>query len=170
MAAAVAPPPPPAPAPVVAPPPPPPRDSDGDGVPDDKDMCPDTKPGTRVGTHGCDCDVTLNLQFRTNSAELTEQDRAMLDEAAVTLKRLKWITGVAEGHTDSTGSDAFNQGLSERRAAAVVEYLSARGVGETRMSTVGFGESRPIADNATREGRAQNRRVVLRRTDCDAPR
>jgi OOP family OmpA-OmpF porin len=77
---------------------------------------------------------------------------------------------VAEGHTDSTGPEAFNQVLSERRAQSVVDFLAAQGVGTGRVTAVGFGESKPIADNATREGRAENRRVVLRRTDCDAPR
>lgn len=144
-------------------------DSDKDGVVDRLDACPDTKPGTRVGKHGCDCDVTLRLTFGIDSATLTEEDKKILDQAAENLKRLNWITGVAEGHTDSTGSDAHNQRLSERRAAAVVEYLNAKGIGQARMTSVGFGESRPVADNATREGRAENRRVVLRRTDCDAP-
>jgi OOP family OmpA-OmpF porin len=137
-------------------------------VVDRLDACPDTAPGTRVGTHGCDCDVTVRLTFAVDSATLTDEDKRILDEAAEQLKRLKWITGVAEGHTDSTGSEAHNQALSERRAAAVMEYLNAKGIGEARMTSIGFGESRPVADNATREGRAQNRRVVLRRTDCDA--
>lgn len=170
LAAMAAPPPPPAPVVAVAPPPPPPRDSDGDGVLDPDDKCPGTTPGTRVGTHGCDCDVTVNLQFNTSSAELTAADRVLLDEAAITLQRLNWISGVAEGHTDSTGSDAYNQSLSERRAASVMDYLNAKGISQTRMTAMGFGESKPVADNATREGRAQNRRVVLRRTDCDVPR
>jgi OOP family OmpA-OmpF porin len=142
-------------------------DGDKDGVVDRLDACPDTAPGTRVGKFGCDCDVTVRLTFAIDSAALTDDDKKILDEAAATLKRLNWITGVAEGHTDSTGSDAHNQRLSERRAAAVMEYLNAKGIGEARMTSVGFGESKPIADNATREGRAENRRVVLRRTDCD---
>ncbi len=142
-------------------------DGDKDGVVDRLDACPDTAPGTRVGKFGCDCDVTVRLTFAVDSATLTEEDKKILDGVAENLKRLKWITGVAEGHTDSTGSEAHNQRLSERRAAAVMDYLNGLGVGETRMTAVGFGESRPVADNATREGRAQNRRVVLRRTDCD---
>jgi outer membrane receptor protein involved in Fe transport/outer membrane protein OmpA-like peptidoglycan-associated protein len=168
--AMAAPPPPPAPAPVVAPPPPPPRDSDGDGVPDDKDACPDTPRGERVGPMGCPCDVTVRLQFGFNSAELTAEDVKILTGTAENLRRLNWIGGVAEGHTDSTGPEAFNQVLSERRAQSVVDFLAAQGVGAGRVTAVGFGESKPIADNATREGRAENRRVVLRRTDCDAPR
>jgi OOP family OmpA-OmpF porin len=181
------------------PPPPPPADSDGDGVTDDLDkcpdtpagakvdangceldgdkdgvvdrldQCPDTAPGTRVGKFGCDCDVTVRLTFAIDSAELTAEDKRILDETAEQLKRLQFMTGVAEGHTDSTGSEAHNQRLSERRARAVMDYLATKGVASDRMQVVGFGESKPIADNATREGRAQNRRVVLRRTDCDQP-
>jgi iron complex outermembrane recepter protein len=165
--AAVAPPPPPPPAPVVVPPPPPPRDSDGDGVTDDKDACPDTPRGERVGPMGCSCDVTVKLQFKFNSAELTDEDVKILTGTAENLRRLNWIGGVAEGHTDSTGPEAFNQVLSERRAQSVIDFLGTQGVGAARIRAVGFGESKPIADNATREGRAENRRVVLRRTDCD---
>jgi OOP family OmpA-OmpF porin len=85
------------------------------------------------------------------------------------LKRLNWTSGVIEGHTDSIGKDAYNQKLSERRALAVREYLAAQGIAESRMIPTGFGESQPVADNKTAEGRAENRRVVLRRTDCDKP-
>jgi outer membrane protein OmpA-like peptidoglycan-associated protein len=67
-----------------------------------------------------------------------------------------------EGHTDSIGTEAYNQGLSERRAAAVKNYLVKQGVPDgSRMTTVGYGESRPIADNKTPEGRFQNRRVEI---------
>jgi outer membrane protein W/outer membrane protein OmpA-like peptidoglycan-associated protein len=157
----------PAPAPPPPPPPPAPKDTDGDGVVDGKDACPDTKPGTRVGMYGCDCDVTVQLQFAFNSAELTDADKAQLDQTAENLKRLNWISGVAEGHTDSVGADAYNQKLSEARAKSVVEYLASKGLDASRVNPVGFGESQPVADNATKDGRAQNRRVVLRRTDCD---
>jgi len=66
-----------------------------------------------------------------------------------------------EGHTDSIGAEAYNQGLSERRAKAVMQYLIKGGVDSARLSTVGYGESRPIAPNNTKEGRAKNRRVEL---------
>jgi len=68
---------------------------------------------------------------------------------------------VVAGHTDSTGSNSYNQALSERRAASVADYLRSRGVVDARIETVGFGEDHPIADNATAEGRALNRRVEL---------
>jgi OOP family OmpA-OmpF porin len=156
-------------APPPPPPPPPPADSDGDGVPDDKDQCPDTPKGDRVGPQGCTCDVTRQVQFAFNSAELTDEGRATLDEVAETLTRLKFISGTVIGHTDSIGTEEFNQRLSERRAATVAQYLEAKGVAPGRLAVSGKGESQPIADNATREGRALNRRVVLRRTDCDQP-
>ena len=146
-----------------------PLDSDGDGVIDPNDMCPDTPRGTRVGPQGCPCDLTLKLNFAFDSSALTDSDKAQLDAAVAELKRLNWTSGVIEGHTDSIGSDAYNQKLSERRAATVREYLIAQGIAESRMSPTGFGESQPVADNKTAEGRAENRRVVLRRTDCDKP-
>jgi outer membrane protein OmpA-like peptidoglycan-associated protein len=163
---AAAPPPPPAPRP-APPPPAPPKDSDGDGVVDANDLCPGTAPGTRVGPHGCDCDVTIQLQFAFDSAELTDADKAELDRAAQRLIDLRFVSGTAEGHTDSMGDEAYNQGLSERRAQAVVDYLATKGVARDRFKVVGLGETKPIADNATEAGRALNRRVVLRRTDCD---
>jgi outer membrane protein OmpA-like peptidoglycan-associated protein/outer membrane protein W len=146
-----------------------PKDSDGDGVIDPNDMCPDTPRGTRVGPQGCPCDLTLKLNFAFDSATLTDADKAQLDAAATELKRLNWTSGVIEGHTDSIGSDAYNQKLSDRRVAAVRDYLISQGIAEGRMAPKGFGESQPVADNKTAEGRAENRRVVLRRTDCDKP-
>ena len=146
-----------------------PLDSDGDGVIDPNDLCPDTPRGTRVGPQGCPCDLTLKLNFAFDSSALTDSDKAQLDAAVAELKRLNWTSGVIEGHTDSIGSDAYNQKLSERRAATVREYLIAQGIAESRMAPTGFGESQPVADNKTAEGRAENRRVVLRCTDCDKP-
>ncbi len=146
-----------------------PLDSDGDGVIDPNDLCPDTPRGTRVGPQGCPCDLTLKLNFAFDSSALTDSDKAQLDAAVAELKRLNWTSGVIEGHTDSIGSDAYNQKLSERGAATVREYLIAQGIAESRMAPTGFGESQPVADNKTAEGRAENRRVVLRRTDCDKP-
>jgi len=167
MAAAAAAPPPPPPAPPPPPPPPPPVDSDGDGVPDSLDLCPDTPRGDRVDSRGCSCDLTQQVQFATDSAELSAADRRMLDEMAENLKRLNFISGTVIGHTDSTGSAAHNQALSERRARAVADYLQQRGVAPGRLEARGAGQNQPIADNATPEGRTLNRRVVLSRTDCD---
>ena len=146
-----------------------PLDSDGDGVIDPNDMCPDTPRDTRIGPQGCPCELTLKLNFAFDSSAMTDSDKAQLDAAVAELKRLNWTSGVIEGHTDSIGSDAYNQKLSERGAATVREYLIAQGIAESRMASTGFGESQPVADNKTSAGRAENRRVVLRRTDCDKP-
>lgn len=164
----------PAPAPVAAAPTPPPAppapppDGDGDGVVDGTDQCPDTPRGERVGAQGCTCDVVREVQFAVDSAELTPAGKATLDEVVGTLARLKFVAGTVTGHTDNTGSDAYNQALSERRAQTVARYLEGKGIGAGRLTAAGAGESQPVADNATSEGRAKNRRVVLRRTDCDA--
>jgi len=159
------PPPAPKPAPVVAKAP---ADSDGDGVTDDRDECPNTPKGSRVDGRGCECDVSVQLQFAFDSAALTDSDKAELDRVAARLEQLHFVVGTAEGHTDSMGDDAYNLGLSERRAQAVVDYLSTKGLTRDRFKIVAHGETQPVADNGTEEGRAQNRRVVLRRTDCDA--
>jgi outer membrane protein OmpA-like peptidoglycan-associated protein/outer membrane protein W len=142
-----------------------PADTDRDGVLDDADRCPGTAPGTRVGPQGCSCDLNVQLTFGTDSAELTADDRRLLDGAVEELQRVPF-TGVIEGHTDSVGADAYNRALSERRARAVRDYLASRGLDPQRMRVVGYGETRPAGDNSTASGRAENRRVVLRRTDC----
>lgn len=162
--AAAAPPPPP-PAPVA--PPPAPSDSDGDGVVDASDQCPDTPKGDRVGPQGCSCDVTRQVQFAFDSAELTDEGRATLDETAERLTQLKFVSGTVTGHTDSIGTEAYNQSLSEQRAQTVSDYLQDKGIGVGRLEVSGAGESQPVADNDSKEGRAQNRRVVLKRTDCE---
>jgi OmpA-OmpF porin, OOP family len=78
-----------------------------------------------------------------------------------------FIRGVIEGHTDSIGSESFNLGLSQRRAEAVASYLQSQGVDVAgRFEIRGYGEANPVATNDTAAGRAQNRRVVVRRTDC----
>ena len=164
----------PAPVPVAAPPPPPAAapvaakcaDQDGDGVCDADDKCPNTPAGDRVGPFGCSCDVTIRTHFAFDSAELTAEDKAQLDTVAARLKELNFVEGTATGHTDNIGTAEYNQKLSERRAQAVVDYLASKGVYQGRIKAIGMGLTKPIADNATEEGRAQNRRVTIRRTDC----
>lgn len=162
----------PAPAPIVAVPPPAKcADMDGDGVCDSTDQCPNTPPGKRVGPAGCDCDYTLTTHFAFNSAKLSPLDEVELDKLAEVLANpnLNFMTGEIEGHTDSVGKPEYNLKLSQRRADAVADYLAKKGVAMgTRMHATGMGEDHPIADNKTEDGRAENRRVVIRRTDCPA--
>jgi outer membrane protein OmpA-like peptidoglycan-associated protein len=159
----------PKPAPVVAAAPAKCPDSDHDGVCDATDQCPNTPAGARVGTSGCDCDYVLTLDFPFNSAELHADDKAKIDAIIPVLKNPKvaFIAGEVDGYTDNTGEAAYNVGLSKRRAQAVVDYVKSQGVNlGDRFVVNGYGEAYPVASNDTKEGRAQNRRVVLRRTDC----
>jgi OOP family OmpA-OmpF porin len=140
------------------------RDSDGDGILDSQDKCPDTPKGERVDATGCPFNKELLLQgvkFATNSAELLPESIPVLDRAIATLKRYPELKVEVAGHTDSRGADAYNQQLSARRAATVLEYLQNGGVANT-LTSRGYGEREPIASNDNDEGRLQNRRVVLR--------
>lgn len=138
-----------------------PLDSDGDGVTDDMDKCPGTPQGARVDRDGCMENIVLdNILFELNSATLTGHDKAILDGLVKAFNRPFIKSILITGHTDSTGSDDYNMSLSKRRAASVAAYLKSAGV-DVPMATDGKGESDPVADNGTREGRAQNRRVVV---------
>lgn len=102
------------------------------------------------------------VNFHTNSAELTADSVATLNRAVQTLKDNPDIHAEVAAHTDSQGKDSYNLDLSNRRAASVMNYLVDHGIDATRLSSKGYGETQPTADNATAEGRAQNRRVELR--------
>jgi len=102
------------------------------------------------------------VHFATDSAALDETARAILDHAVETLQLKSFLKVKIGGHTDSTASERHNLKLSERRAQAVRDYLVQHGIDAARLSTHGYGESQPVADNATAEGRAKNRRVELR--------
>lgn len=102
------------------------------------------------------------ITFATDSSTVQPQFRPTLDKVADVLDRYNQTYVDVYGHTDSTGSDAYNQALSERRADAVAEYLTMRGVESARLEALGYGETQPIADNDTVEGRAQNRRVEIK--------
>ncbi|MBI3785722.1 MAG: OmpA family protein [Deltaproteobacteria bacterium] len=106
--------------------------------------------------------VLRGVNFDYNKSNIRNDAKPILDEAAATLKEESNVNISVEGHTDSRGTDAYNQKLSERRAKSVADYLSAHGIATSRLSTVGYGESRPVAGNDSDEGRAQNRRVELR--------
>ena len=139
-------------------------DSDNDGVPDSKDQCPNSAPGVRIDFKGCEIKDVISLpgiNFETNSSQLTSSSAATLDGAAATLNKYTDITAELAGHTDSTGAASYNLSLSDKRANAVREYLVAKGVATSRLTSKGYGEVQPIADNASKEGRAMNRRVDL---------
>jgi outer membrane protein OmpA-like peptidoglycan-associated protein len=109
--------------------------------------------------------VLRGVNFDFNKADIRSDARPVLDAAIDTLKAEGGVAVIAEGHTDSIGSDEFNQRLSVRRANAVRDYLIQGGISASRISIEGFGESKPVASNETADGRAQNRRVELRVTD-----
>lgn len=161
----------PAPAPVAPPPPPPvvvappqPVDSDGDGVFDDKDQCAGTLRGSAVDAVGCvrKGSITLvGVNFENDSARLLPESLTVLDAVAADLKRYPRLKVEVQGHTDSVGSDAYNQKLSQSRAESVRERLVSQGVDAAQLSARGYGEARPVTTNVTPEGRSQNRRVAM---------
>ncbi len=138
-----------------------PLDSDGDGVPDGLDKCPNTRPGVKVNKWGCPERTRLEgVNFAYNSAELEPESFPILDKVGQLLVDIPEMRVRIEGHTDSDGSDAYNLTLSQRRAEAVRAYLLRTfNIDPLRIEARGFGESVPIASNATPEGKALNRRV-----------
>jgi OOP family OmpA-OmpF porin len=141
-------------------------DDDNDGVNNCADECPNTPAGQRVDATGCkgkvanNETVTLNVEFDFDKASIRSSDDAQLANIATVMKNHEEVSGVeVEGHTDSVGSDAYNQTLSQKRADAVKGRMVENGVAGDRLNAVGYGESKPVADNATAEGRQKNRRV-----------
>ena len=102
------------------------------------------------------------ITFAYDDATVQPQFRPTLDQVADVLAQYNQTLVDVYGHTDSTGSDAYNQTLSQRRATSVADYLSSRGVQPARLGTKGYGESEPVASNATEDGRAANRRVEIK--------
>ncbi len=139
-----------------------PLDSDGDGVYDGLDKCPGTRPGAKVNSYGCPERIRLEgVNFAVASAELLPESLPVLDQTGTLLVDVPEMRVRIEGHTDSDGTDAYNLDLSQRRAESVRAYLIKRfNVSpSSRIEARGFGESMPIASNATPEGKRLNRRV-----------
>ncbi|MBU0902305.1 MAG: OmpA family protein [Gammaproteobacteria bacterium] len=154
-------------------------DEDEDGVFDRRDRCPGTPPNTSVHPNGCPIKeyastpvepepievmeavrVELDVKFDFNKSDVKENSQADIKSLADFMKQYPQTTTTVEGHTDAIGSEAYNQGLSERRANAVRDVLvNQHGISSSRVSSVGYGESRPVADNDSESGRAINRRV-----------
>ena len=115
---------------------------------------------TRIGDN-----ITLNMPgnvtFATNSSDMRPAFFEVLNSVGKVMKEFDQTVVEVAGHTDSTGTEAYNQSLSERRASSVAQYLVARGISSQRLITVGMGELRPVADNGTEDGRQLNRRVEI---------
>jgi OOP family OmpA-OmpF porin len=161
------------------------NDEDGDGVVDRLDRCPGTPAGTPVNEEGCpipkgcktpepgqtitlegcaagDTIVLQGVTFEFNQSRLTPNAKVILDGVGDALVAKPDIKVEVGGHTDSKGSDAYNLKLSGSRAKSVVQYLIGRGIAAGRLSAHGYGETMPVADNNTDEGRELNRRVELK--------
>ena len=141
------------------------NDDDRDGVPNHRDSCPDTRTGARIDVRGCEIKDIISLpgvNFETGFDILIPGTELILEEAAATLIRYPEMNIEVAGHSDDVGDAASNEGLSERRAKTVHNHLIQYGVAEDRLTFKGYGESQPIADNSTADGRATNRRVELR--------
>lgn len=162
VAASLAPPPPaptPPPAPLA-----PIGDADHDGVLDNQDQCPDTPAGMAVDLLGCPLKGSIVLEgvtFEVNSAVLAGNSRPVLNNMAQDLKKYPRLRIELQGHTDNTGSDAYNLNLSRQRAESVREHLLSQGVPAAQLVAKGYGEVQPIDSNDSAEGRAHNRRVVM---------
>jgi OOP family OmpA-OmpF porin len=143
-----------------------PPDTDRDGVDDIQDACPNTPDSAKVDKLGCAQfeGIMQGVNFGPNNARLTPAAKKVLDSIAVDLKNFPQIKIQVKAHTDSKGSPGFNLWLSNSRAQAVIAYLGKQGIDSARMIPIGFGEADPLADNATEEGRATNRRVELKVT------
>lgn len=102
-----------------------------------------------------------NITFITNGSDLNSKFYKVLDSVALVLNEFNKTTVAVSGYTDSTGSKAYNQQLSERRANSVASYLINKKVNQARFDIIGFGENNPVADNKTEQGRSLNRRVEI---------
>ncbi len=122
---------------------------------------------TRVGNNLI-LNMPGNVTFKTDSSSINAGFYQVLDSVAIILKEYADTTVTVVGHTDSVGDAAYNQGLSEQRAHSVSGYLRSQGVVAQRFNVMGYGEQSPIASNATKEGRAQNRRVEITLTPLNA--
>jgi OOP family OmpA-OmpF porin len=138
----------------------PPKDSDGDGVIDAKDECPNTIAGAKVDNVGCMTAVNLNINFDTDSSVIKDAYNSKIVDFANAMKNNTKLKATIEAHTDSVGSHKYNEKLSERRAASALKALTAQGVDASRLTSIGYGETKPVASNRTAEGRAENRRVT----------
>jgi OOP family OmpA-OmpF porin len=142
-------------------------DSDKDGVADHLDACANSAAGSKVDAKGCYVTLTeaksirLDVQFASNSAVVNAKYFPQIKKVAAFLKEYPKASVVIEGHTDDSGSAAYNQSLSEKRAKAIATVLTKElGVAANRVSAIGYGEEKPLVNNNTAANREANRRVV----------
>ncbi len=150
-----------------------PVDSDGDGVCDGVDRCPNTPAERKVDDFGCPISefipepekpvILYGINFETNKATLKPDSKTLLEQVAASLKERPDVKVEIGGHADSRGSDQHNMTLSQARAESVRDFLISLGVPAAQLTAMGYGETLPIGDNNTEEGRAKNRRVELKR-------
>lgn len=143
-------------------------DFDKDGVPDAKDKCPNTLPGVKIDDKGCplnkkqDLDqLKKGIQFQVNSAALTKNSYGTLDDIVKLMKDIPEANLEIQGHTDESGSEEKNKELSQQRAQSVMDYFVKKGIAADRLRAKGYGSSMPKADNKSKSGREENRRVEL---------
>lgn len=138
-------------------------DGDRDGVRDRMDSCEGTNSQLTVDRNGCVLfqGVVKNLNFAPDQVSLDVAGREALDELVLKLKRFPDVSIAVESHTDNRGNARDNLELSKRRVTAVVRYLVIKGIDGSRLFPHGYGESRPLASNATQEGRKRNRRIEI---------
>ena len=107
-------------------------------------------------------ELSADTYFDFNKSTLKPEGKRIVEQEVVEpMKAHPELKALVEGHTDSVGSEAYNQRLSERRADAVRDFMASQGIAESRITTKGWGKSKPVASNATKEGRAKNRRVEI---------
>ncbi|HNF44671.1 MAG TPA: OmpA family protein, partial [Ferruginibacter sp.] len=144
-------------------------DTDGDGVNDEEDKCKTEKgPADNYGCPVIDTKIiervnkaAQNVFFSTGSSKLLAKSFPKLNDVVTILKENPTYKVSISGHTDNTGKADKNQTLSEARAASVKAYLASKGIDESRLSSAGYGQDKPVADNKTAAGRAKNRRVEM---------
>jgi OmpA-OmpF porin, OOP family len=145
-------------------------DTDGDGVSDNYDRCPAIK-GT-IENKGCPAIakedilkitvIASKIYFETGSDKLKLISNSQLDDLVIILNRYASVNLTIEGHTDNVGDDAYNMELSQKRTASVKSYLVSKGIPEARLTAIGYGETKPVAENTNATGKAKNRRVELK--------
>jgi outer membrane protein OmpA-like peptidoglycan-associated protein len=157
-----------------------PSDRDEDGIVDVEDACPE-EPGVKQADpkkNGCplviltkkEIVITEQIHFEYNKATIMADSDTLLQQIAKVLTDHPEIKKISiEGHTDNKGNGPFNMTLSQKRAAAVVAWLTAHGIDKSRLTSKGFGQTKPIGDNKTDEGREKNRRVEFRIVDPAPP-